>query len=190
MEVVPWPIRCHNSPILISSCDFAMLDRKLIVDNLQLVKQNCENRGARADVDHLVELETTRRDKGQEVQELNRRANEVSKSIGTAKDAAEREARKQQGRQLRQQKDAAQQQHDQLEQQILEIQRTIPNLSHPDAPVGVDDKANSELRRGAHGIPQFDFAPQDHVALGEQLDLIDFEGGARTTGARVLLPEE
>ena len=159
-----------------------MLDRKLIVDNLQRVKQNCENRGARADVDRLVELETTRRDKGQEVQELNRRANEVSKSIGKAKDAAEREARKQQGRQLRQQKDAAQQQHDQLEQQILAIQRTIPNLSHPDAPVGVDDQANSELRRGTHGIPQFDFAPQDHVALGEQLDLIDFEGGARTTG--------
>jgi seryl-tRNA synthetase len=159
-----------------------MLDRKLIVDNLEQVKQNCANRGVHADVDHLVELEKARRDKSQEVQELNRRANEVSKSIGKAKDAAEREARKEEGRRLRQQKDEAQQQHDQLDQDILAIQRSIPNLSHPDAPVGIDDKANAELRRGKHEVRQFDFTPLDHVELGEKLNLFDFEGGARTTG--------
>ena len=39
-----------------------MLDRKYILDNAELVKQNCLNRGASADVDKLVELETNRRD--------------------------------------------------------------------------------------------------------------------------------
>ena len=60
--------------------------------------------------------------------------------------------------------------------------RTIPNLSHPAAPVGVDDKANLELFRGKTPLPQFDFKPLDHVELAEKLDLIDFEGGARVAG--------
>ena len=67
-----------------------MLDRKLIVENAALVKQNCLNRGVRADVDRLVELEQQRRNKLAEVQELNRQANEVSKNIGKAKDAVKK----------------------------------------------------------------------------------------------------
>jgi seryl-tRNA synthetase len=159
-----------------------MLDRRYILDNLEIVKQNCLQRGAHADIDQLIRLETARRDLAQQVQELNRRANEVSKSIGQAKDAQQREARKQQGRQLRQQKDEAQQQHDQWDQEIVAIQRTIPNMSHPAAPVGSDESANTELRRGKHDLPQFDFPPLDHVQLGEKLQLLDFEGGARTSG--------
>lgn len=159
-----------------------MLDRKFIVENAELVKQNCANRGVRPDVDRLVALDQKRREKLAEVEELNRRANEVSKTIGQAKDNAEREARKEEGRRLREQKEAAQHEHDRLEQEIVGIQTLIPNLSHPQAPLGKDDQANVELRRGKHEPPQLDFPPLDHVQLGEKLDLIDFEGGARTTG--------
>jgi len=159
-----------------------MLDRKFIVENVDLVEQNCANRGIKADVKQLVALEAERRDKLQQVQELNRKANEVSKSIGKAKDAEEREARKEEGRNLRQQKDAAQADHDRLDAEIREIQITVPNITHPDAPVGADDKANLELRRGKHEPPEFDFQPLDHVELCERLDLLDLEAGARTTG--------
>ncbi len=159
-----------------------MLDRKFIVENAAAVKQNCVNRGMTADVDRFVELDGLCRAKLQEVQEFNRQANEVSKSIGQAKDAAEREARKDQGRQLREQKDAAQQAHDQLLASLEQVQRAIPNIAHPDAPVGVDDKSNLEIRRGPHEPPQFDFPPLDHVELGQRLDLFDFEAGAKTTG--------
>lgn len=159
-----------------------MLDRKYIVENVDLVEQNCVNRGITTDVKRLVTLETERREMLQRVQELNRKANEVSKSIGKAKDADEREARKEEGRQLRQQKDAAQADHDRLDAEIREIQITIPNITHPDAPVGADDKANLELRRGKTQPPEFDFEPLDHVDLCEKLDLLDLEAGARTTG--------
>ena len=64
-----------------------MLDRRFIVENAAAVKENCHERGVKADVDRLVELDSQRRDKQGEVDELNRRANEVSKSIGKAKDA-------------------------------------------------------------------------------------------------------
>ena len=159
-----------------------MLDRKFIVENVELVKTNCTQRGVYPDIDRLVEIETRRRDKLQEVQELNRRANEVSKTIGQAKDPAERERRKEEGRRLREEKDAAQAEHDRLEAQALAIQTLVPNLTHPDAPVGQDETSNREVRRGTQAPRQFEFKPRDHVALGEQLDLFDLEGGARTTG--------
>ena len=159
-----------------------MLDRKYIVENAASVKENCRNRGVEADVERLVELESQRREQLDRVQEFNRRANEVSKTIGKAKDAQEREARKEEGRRLRQQKDAAQQEHDRLEAEILDIQKFIPNLSHPAAPVGADDKANLELRRSKFAPTTFDFEPLDHVQLGEKLDLFDFEAAAKTTG--------
>jgi seryl-tRNA synthetase len=158
-----------------------MLDRKFILENADRVKQNCHQRGAKADVDRLVELERRRRDLDQQVQTFNRQANEVAKSIGQTKDPAEREARKEQGRKLREQKDAAQAQHDDLDRQIAEIQLTIPNLSHPEAPVG-GEEATREVRHGKTPVRQFDFKPLDHVELGQRLDMIDLEGGARTTG--------
>jgi seryl-tRNA synthetase len=159
-----------------------MLDRKFIVEHAGQVKENCRNRGVTADVDRLVQLEHERREKQRQVEDLNRQANEVSKSIGRAKDAEEREARKEEGRKLREQKDQMQRQVDDLEQAILDVQAGIPNMSHPDAPIGADDKANLELRRGAAAVPKFSHEVRDHVELGEKLDLIDFEGGARVAG--------
>lgn len=159
-----------------------MLDRKFIVENAEQVKENCQNRGVTADVDRLVQLEQERRTKQREVEDLNRSANEVSKSIGKAKDAEQRELRKEEGRKLREQKDEVQRQVDERDQAILGLQAGIPNMSHPEAPIGADDKANLELRRGSAAVPQFDHDILDHVELGEKLDLIDFEGGARVAG--------
>jgi seryl-tRNA synthetase len=160
-----------------------MLDRKFITENADAVALNCQRRGAQVDVHHMVELELRRREMLKEVEQLNRRANEVSKSIGSAADESEREARKDEGRQLREQKDNRQAEHDQLDEQIGSLQAAIPNMSHPDAPVGKDDKANLEIRRGNHPPPEFDFPVLDHVELAENHDLIDFEAGARIAGS-------
>ncbi len=160
-----------------------MLDRKLIVENVELVKENCRRRGVKADVDRLVELESLRRAKLSESQELNRLANEKSKQIGSAKSAEEREQLKEAGRNLREQKDAAQAAHDELEKQVHELEVHIPNLTHPDAPIGADDQANTEISFGKTPVPQFNFKAKDHLELGKAHDLIDFEAGARVAGA-------
>jgi seryl-tRNA synthetase len=159
-----------------------MLDRKFIVDNAELVQQNCKNRGVPADVVKFVELETQRRARQTEMEEANRLANQVSKSIGQAKTPEERDARKEEGRQLREQVGRLKTELDELEATLAVLQSSIPNLSHPDAPIGVDDKANLELAKGRAPLPKFDFKPLDHVELGEKLDLIDFESGARVAG--------
>ena len=119
-----------------------MLDRKFIVANADAVKENCKNRNVICDVDKLLSMEERRREILQQVEEHNRAANAVSKTIGQAKDDEERNARKEEGRRLRDLKDEAQKEHDQLDAEIRAIQITIPNMAHPDAPIGDDDKAN------------------------------------------------
>ena len=159
-----------------------MLDRKFIVENAADVAKNCELRGATADVPLLVELEAQRRQLLIEVESLNRQANEVSKTIGQASSDEEREQRKAEGRELRSAKDDCQRAHDDLESQIVELQSQIPNMTHPAAPIGEDDKSNLEIRRGQHEPPNFEFDILDHVELGEKHDMIDFEAGARIAG--------
>lgn len=158
-----------------------MLDRKFIIENVDRIKKNCAERGVKCDVDRLVELEAERRKKLQLVEEANRKANEVAKMIGKAKDAAERESMKEEGRKLREQKDAAQAEHDRLDAETRAVQATVPNLTHPGAPIG-GEHDSCEIRRGETPVRQLDFKPLDHVALGEKLGLVDFESGARTTG--------
>jgi seryl-tRNA synthetase len=160
-----------------------MLDRKFVVEHLDLVEENCRRRGAKADVRAFAELEARRKAKVSEVDELNRQANEVSKSIGKAKDADEREARKAEGRALRDKTTAAAAELEQLTAQADALLRLIPNLSHPQAPLGETDAANLEIRRGRHQPPKLGFKPLDHVELAEKLNLIDFEGGAKVAGA-------
>ncbi|MFN9182940.1 MAG: serine--tRNA ligase [Planctomycetota bacterium] len=164
-----------------------MLDRKFILDNLTAVKANCQNRGLPgqllAELDQLVEIESQRRAQLQLLEQLNRSANEISPKIGKAKDAAEREALKEEGRRLREEKQNAQAAHDELEQRAVAIQMQLPNMAHPAAPIGGDDHSNLEVGRGQHPPRQFAFKPLDHLQLGERWGWIDFEGGARTTGA-------
>lgn len=158
-----------------------MLDKRFILENAQLVQENCNRRGVKADVARFVDLESQRRKFQAEVEELSRQANQVSKSIGQAKDDAEREARKDEGRRLRESKEKVEEQIERLAAEAAVIHNAMPNLTHPEAPVGGED-ASKELRHGKVDVRPFSFPVQDHVALAEQHDLIDFEGGARVAG--------
>lgn len=160
-----------------------MLDRKLILDNLSLIKTNCANRNVAVDVERLVELERRRKEKQMEVERLNTEANALAKTIAQAKSPEEKETRKEQGRLLREQTNAAKVEADRLEEEIEAIQRLIPNLTHPEAPIGSDDQSNLRLFLGKTPVPSFDFEPLDHVRLAEKHDLIDFESGANVAGA-------
>lgn len=159
-----------------------MLDPRFVLENVPLVQQNCIDRGVNADVARFAELEARRRALQQEVEDLNRAANEVSKSIGKAKDDAEREARKDEGRRLRETKDEKAAAIDAVAAEAERLLRGLPNLTHPDTPRG-GEAASRELRKGRATPRKFSFPVLDHVALAEQHDLVDFEGGSRVSGA-------
>jgi len=159
-----------------------MLDRKFILQNPKLVAENSARRGVEVDVATLCDLEDKRLEVLQQSQELNRQANETTKQIKQAKDQAERQALIDRGRQLRAEKDQAARHEEELDEQIQAIQATIPNLTHPDVPSGGEEDA-AELFRGKTPVPQLEFAPRDHLELGQLHDLFDFEGGARVAGS-------
>lgn len=162
-----------------------MLDRKFILENVEAVKLNCKNRNVVADVDRFVELENSRREKQREIEALNQEANVVSKSIGKCKTPEEREAKKEEGRLVREKLAGVQQILKEIETELDAVQRSIPNMAHPNCPVGDDDTKNTVVAYGKTPLPQWPegFKPLDHVELAEKLDLIDFEGGARVAGA-------
>ena len=158
-----------------------MLDRRFVADNIDLVTANCRNRGSSADVARFADLDRLRRQLQADVDRLNHEAGQVSKSIGKAADAAEREARKAEGRRLREEVGAIEDRLAKITAEAEDILRQMPNLTHPAAPLGGEDAA-VELRRGKTPLPTFTFSPRDHVALGEALELFDFEAGARVAG--------
>ncbi|MDA8697900.1 serine--tRNA ligase [Rubripirellula sp.] len=159
-----------------------MLDRKFILQNVDAVRSNCEKRGVACDVDRIVSLDSQRLASLQLAEELNRQANETSKQIPKTPDQDARNLLIEQGRELRQKKEAAQQEHDQLDQEIRELISAIPNMTHPDVPEGGEDDA-VEIAFGNQPVKPLDFQALDHVDLGAKHDLFDFDAGGRVTGA-------
>ena len=162
---------------------FSCWTPQFIREHLDEVKANCRNRNVRADVDRVVQLDDQRKHLVQETQTLQQRQNELSKLIPKEKEAGKKQALIQEGRTLRERVAELESGMKQVEADLRAALLTIPNMSHPDAPVGTTAEDNKVLRRW--GEPRkFDFPAKDHVALGETLDLIDFEAGARVAGQK------
>jgi seryl-tRNA synthetase len=160
-----------------------MLDAQFIVDNLEAVKANCRNRNVQADVDRVVALVNERRRLVQEKQVLEQRRNEVSAATSKEKDKDKRDTLIREGKGLKEVIAALEAPLKQVEADLRAVLMTIPNMTHPDAPVGTTAADNKVIRRW--GEPRrFDFPVKDHIALAEALDLVDFQAGSDVTGPR------
>jgi seryl-tRNA synthetase len=160
-----------------------MLDAQFIRDHLDEVKTNCRNRSVQADVDRVAQLDDERKHLVQQIQSLQQRQNEVSKLIPKEKDLDKKQALIQEGRSLREQVANLETRLKQVEADLRAVLLIIPNMSHPDAPVGATAADNRVIRRW--GEPRrFDFPAKDHVTLAEALDLVDFEAGGSVAGQK------
>jgi len=63
---------------------------------------------------------------------------------------------------------------------------TIPNLIEDDSPIGQDDSHNIEVNKWGKPV-SFSFNPKDHVELGEDLKMLDFDAASKMTGARFVV---
>jgi seryl-tRNA synthetase len=160
-----------------------MLDATYIREHADEVKANCRNRNVQCDVDRVVQFDTERKRLAQETQQVQHRQNEVAKSTGKEKDAAKRQALVEEGKQLKARVGDLEKQLKQIESDLRTVLLTIPNLSHPEAPVSTSPDGNKVIK--TWGEPRkFDFTPKDHVAIAEALDLVDFEAGSRVAGQK------
>jgi seryl-tRNA synthetase len=160
-----------------------MLDAAFIRDNLDAVRTNCANRLVKADVDAVVRFDEERKRLVQEAQVLQQRANEISKLIPLQKDPAQKQQLIAEGKSLREKVAGAERSLRDVQEQLHAVLITIPNMTHPAAPVGTTAADNKVIKNS--GEPKkFDFKPKDHVALAEALDLVDFEAGAAVAGQK------
>ena len=160
-----------------------MLDYKFIAENLDAVKRNVANRFMNADADAVVQLYAKRTGLATELQALQRKRNENAASMKGKQEPERRAALVEEGKKLKEEIAGAESELAAAERELDAKAREIPNMAHPDAPVGREDKDNTEVRRSGE-IPRFDFTPADHVKLGQDLDIVDFDAGTKVSGTK------
>ncbi len=160
-----------------------MLDYKYIKDNLEAVKQNIKNRNMTADADIVVELYDKRTALVTKKQNLQQQRNTNAAAMKGKLDNDARQKLIAEGKSIKEQIAAADKELTEVETKLEEAARKIPNMANPQAPVGKVDTENLEVKKV--GTPRkFEFEPKDHVQLGEELDLIDFDRGTKVSGPK------
>lgn len=161
-----------------------MLDPKLIRSELHAIAERLATRGFQLDVTRIESLEAQRKTVQSNTEQLQAERNARSKSIGQAKARGEDIAplMADVDRMATELADGKVQLEG-IQAELDSILLGIPNLPHESVPVGKDEDDNVEVR--SWGTPTtFDFAIQDHVALGELHGWLDFERAAKLSGAR------
>lgn len=163
-----------------------MLDPKLLRSDLPGVAAALARRGFVLDVAAFAALEDQRKAVQIEADRLRAERNANAKAVGHAKskgqNASELLAA---GESLGEQLHGVERELEVIQAAVSDLQLGLPNIPHSSVPDGRDESANVEVRRW--GIPrQFDFAPKDHVALGERIGM-DFEAAGRISGARFVV---
>jgi seryl-tRNA synthetase len=160
-----------------------VLDLRYIRENAEAVQENTKNRGVEADVGLVVGLADRRSALIQELNELKQKQNQMAKSIGREQDPEARQRLIAESRVLKDRIPEKEAELAQVESRLHGELLKIPNMTHPDAPIGKDDSENVEIRRWGE-IPEFNFDVKDHVELGEALGIIDFDKGAKVAGSK------
>src|SRR5262245_30207375 len=163
-----------------------MLSVEFVRNNLEVVKRALAARNSAVSLAPFEELDRTRRSAITERDGLKAQCNRLSEEIGAlmkAKKKEEAAPKQQEVAAAKARIKELEETIDRSENQLNEILLTVPNIPHESVPVGSDEHANQEVRRW--GTPrQFDFEIKDHVDLGAQLGLLDFERATKITGAR------
>lgn len=164
-----------------------MLDPKCFRTNLIETARLLKKRGLELDVDLIKNLEEQRKIIQVEAQELQNRRNQYSKEIGLAKaKSLDVSAIMQQANTASEELIIKQNKLEDILAELNNIYYATPNIPHVSVPEGLNEEDNIEIRR--FGQPkEFDFTPKDHVELGLQLGMMDFESAAKITGARFVV---
>ena len=160
-----------------------MLDIKFIKEHLEAVKKNIVDRNMVADADLVVKLYDEKTALQQKLDSLRQQRNENAAKMKGKLEQDVRTALIAEGKKLKEDIAALEKDYEEAEKAFKVAMMDIPNMAHPDAPIGKEDKENLEVKKWGN-IPQFNFQPKDHVELCEALDLVDFETATRVSGTK------
>jgi len=153
-----------------------MIDINFIRENPGKVKEACEKKQVKCDVDKILELDKKRRELITESESLKAEQNKIGK-------AGHDQASIEKAKELKEKFKAIEPEIKKVEGQLEPLLLVLPNIPFDDVPVGKDDSGNVVLRKVGKP-PKFGFQQKDYMQLAEKLDLIDTERAAKVTGTR------
>lgn len=152
-----------------------MINIQLIRDNPEKVKDGVKKKQFDPSiVNKVLELDKKRLDLLQKVEELRHNRNAISKKH-TEENVA-------QGKKIKEELFNLEPQLKEAENQLDELLQQIPNLPLSNVPIGKSEKDNVVLRQRGQ-VSESNFTPKDHIELGKELDIIDFERGSKVSGS-------
>ena len=167
-----------------------MLDHRIFLSNRDSVLNNLTNRGVdQSAVTELSHLADARREAIQAVESLRAQLNIASGQVQEKARAGDMEAVETTRNQLKSLKSEIkhrENEQEKVQNSMEELLLTVPNLSSTSVPVG-NDEADNRVDRVVGEAPVFDFEPQSHWDIGENLGILDFERAAKISGSRFVV---
>jgi seryl-tRNA synthetase len=160
-----------------------MLSLQLIRENPDIVRKALQDRQAEGGLDDILRLDEQRRQLLVEGEALKAERNAAGKQIGATKDDAERQRLINEMRSVSERIDDREPRIKEVEEQLNRLLLELPNIPHPDTPVGAGEEQDVVVRSEGK-LPAFDFEPRPHWEIGERLGIIDFERGVKLSGSR------
>ena len=159
-----------------------MIDLRLLRDEPERVSAAYELRGGVEGVDRVAELDADHRRLLSEVEELRAEQNRSSKAIGNAA-PEDRPAAIERARELSDRLKTMEPRLEELAERLRDEAARLPNLPHDSVPKGLSEEDNV-VEREVGPRRDFDFAPREHVEIGERLRIFDSDRAAQTSGSR------
>jgi seryl-tRNA synthetase len=156
-----------------------MLDIKFIRENQDKVRKTIQDKFSNANLDHLLALDDSRKKLIIESEAIRSRRNEIAQALQSGKDDSVIEESKK----LKDTLSLLEKELSEVQLQWQQALQQIPNVPMDDVPVGGDETENKVLSQWGK-VPSFDFEIKDHMALGEELGIIDVARAAKVSGAR------
>ena len=164
-----------------------MIDIKFLRENPDIVRENIKKKFQDAKlplVDEVIELDAEKRATQQKADSLRASRNKLSKQIGALMGQGKKAEAEEVKAQVKAQSDeliAAEAKEKELDEKILKIMMTIPNIIDASVPVGKDDSENVEVERfGEPVVP--DFPVPYNTEIMESFNGIDLDAARRVAG--------
>lgn len=160
-----------------------MIDTKELKTRYEEIKKNINDRFMNVDLDKIIADQDKRSTLLAEVEALRAKRNETAAKMKGKMDNETRQALIAEGKAIKEELAAKEAEFNEIDALFAEEARTIPNYAHPEAPIGKEDKDSLAVK--FVGEPKrFSFKAKDHVQLGEELDILDFDSGAKVSGQK------
>ncbi len=161
-----------------------MLDIKLLRTEPDKIREALKNRCNDLDITPAIELDEKRREILAKVEQMKAKQNEITKQIPAMKKAGENtdkifaEMKELSGEIKELDAEVAE-----IDEKLRDFMLRIPNIPSDKSPIGSDDADNVEVRKWAEPR-NFDFEAKAHWDIGTNLDILDFDRGAKIAGTR------